>query len=167
MNLSTQFIEGLNKLLIELDDKYRINSGGCCYIAYILSKKFDEFNIPYCLNIECHYPYLFNSNSRENVIGGEVTESANHYYLRYKKFNINNTDPDTEYIVSVSSKYIDHTNIKLIYDSCAWNTRYDASNNNKIKNILYDYFRQKGPRRERRRNGRVRNQITKMVSSVF
>lgn len=167
MNLSTQFIEGLNKLLIELDNKYYINRGGCCYIAYILAKKFDEFNIPYCLNIECEFSFLYQSNSRTNVIEGRVGKSANHYYLRYRKENINNENVNSNYIVSISSKYIDHTNIKLIYDTCLWNSMYNTDNNNKVKNIIYDYFRQKGPRRERRRNGRVRNQSTKMVSSIY
>lgn len=37
----------LNSLCEKLDNNYQINSGGCCYVAYLLAKELEDLNIPY------------------------------------------------------------------------------------------------------------------------
>ena len=41
------FIDKLNKLCKKLDLEYKINKGGCCFIAYLISKQLEKLNIPY------------------------------------------------------------------------------------------------------------------------
>lgn len=40
-------ITQLNSLLIDLDKILKINSGGCCYIAYIIAKNLEKYKIPF------------------------------------------------------------------------------------------------------------------------
>lgn len=37
----------LNQLCLELDNKYNINSGGCCYVAACIAEQLESFNIPF------------------------------------------------------------------------------------------------------------------------
>jgi len=49
----------LNQLCLELDNKYSVNSGGCCYIAACIAEQLEEFNIPFEIIhydiYSCHY----------------------------------------------------------------------------------------------------------------
>lgn len=36
----------LNQLCLELDNKYNINCGGCCYVAACIAEQLESFNIP-------------------------------------------------------------------------------------------------------------------------
>ena len=138
-------IQQLNILLENLDIKYDINSGGCCYVAYLIARNLEKLHIPYCLNIDCGCSeHLYNANSRETILAGNTGESAEHYYIRCKNQNINmgNTSK-TDYIVSISSRFLNSDSILKIYEEGSWNCHYDTKNNKLIKNKIYEFFRKK------------------------
>lgn len=49
----------LNQLCLELDNKYNINCGGCCYVAACIAEQLESFNIPFEIVhydiCGCHY----------------------------------------------------------------------------------------------------------------
>ena len=139
-NLSQNTIRRLNELLDKLNKQFHINSGGCCYVAYIIARNFDKYKIKYCLNIECSTESQFTQNSRENVMNKNVVTSATHYYLRCNNLDINCLGSVFR-VISISNKFIQSEHIKGIYDNCHWNDYYNTSNNKTIKNIIYDFFR--------------------------
>lgn len=57
MNRKELFTE-INSLCREMDDRYSINYGGCCYVAAVIAENLKKFNIPFKV-IEyfspCHY----------------------------------------------------------------------------------------------------------------
>ena len=140
----------LNSICDCLDYIYSINSGGCCYIAYIMADileregfKFDVLIIP---NPEVDMPENFS----------DLIESTNHVCLRVTTNNdvylVNCTEDydEDDYIAyyNVSSK-----DILNYYKSWKWNCIYDVARNKFIKyiiNLIYDNF--SSSLREKRRN---------------
>lgn len=148
MNLSPDIIYRLNYLLKELNCNYSINSGGCCYVAYLIANRLDKYKIKYCLNVECSTKEQFTTNCRENIQNKRVGMSACHYYLRCNNLDINCQEPYGR-IVSISSKFINNEHIKAIYNNCNWNIFYNVQDNTTIKNKIYEFFRKEfeDPRR--------------------
>ena len=68
----------LNQLCLELDNKYNINCGGCCYVAACIAEQLESFNIPFEIihydMCGCHYAikvsdrYINRSGYRKNEI---------------------------------------------------------------------------------------------------
>lgn len=145
MNSYIPLIQELNILLENLDIKYDINSGGCCYVAYLVARNLEKLHIPYCLNIDCGCSkHLYSANSRETILAGNTGKSAEHYYIRCynKDINIGITN-NSDYIVSISSRFLSSSNILKIYEEGSWNCLYNISNNKLIKNKIYEFFRKK------------------------
>lgn len=137
----------LNSLCEFLDIEYKINGGGCCWIASEIARHLDELKIPYDLVI-----YDFKNKDSE-LISNEVRNmrknrksshsvagynSCNHYCLYIHDCGIINGDySGNRYLI----KDINYKNISWIYKKSCWNHCYDTTNNKTIKKILNLFFR--------------------------
>jgi len=108
----------LNKLCLELQDKYNINCGGCCYISACIAEQLELYNIPFEL---VHYD-----------IG------CCHYCIKVSDRYINRDDHFKNEIVSIYSYSSDE--IYSIYYNKNWNITYDTSNNELIRKIIINLF---------------------------
>ena len=143
-----KLIEELNILCNELDEKYGINSGGCCYLTYVIAKHLDRLNIPYelviassewkdqsAINIEVknkkiHYVFT-------HSVTGENT--CNHYFIHLKYVGSINYD-HRKYSYKISD--INYKNIKWIYKNGLWNDFYETRYNSVIGKIIKNFFKQ-------------------------
>lgn len=48
----TELIETINAVAATCEEKFNINSGGCCYFAYLVARELDKRKIKYKLAIE-------------------------------------------------------------------------------------------------------------------
>lgn len=143
----------LSCLCDNLDKDYNINCGGCCFIAYIISKYLDQFQIEYSLCIVNDYPInklavikeVRNKQRHFNLVTGDNT--CCHYYLRVEGGGSINLGSFEGYYTYVISK-INHRNIGWIYWNGLWNSTYDRRNNKFIKKIISSYFRGYGKTRK-------------------
>ena len=114
-----RLFKNLNQLCLELQDKYNINNGGCCYVAACIAEQLELHNIPFQVihyNLyHCHY----------------CIKVSDRYLNRddYKKHEITK-------ILNCSSKYL--YNIYLERD---WNRDYDTRYNLVVKNSIRNLFK--------------------------
>ena len=82
----------LNKLCLELDNKYNINCGGCCYVAACIAEQLESFNIPFEIihydMCGCHYAIKVSDRciNRSGYRKNEIYEIL--YYNSEKMFSI-------------------------------------------------------------------------------
>lgn len=141
--------KSLNKLCETLNSLYSINSGGCCYVAYLISKWLDKFNIRYQLVI---YNY-----SKKDVLGiscevqsmrvnksphSSVTRrySCAHYCLLIIEGGYVNKG-DVSGLKRHSISGITNKNIRWVYRTGCWNKMYDTRNNRVVKNMINSFFK--------------------------
>lgn len=119
------FLERINKVCINLDNKYNINSGGCCFVAYCIAKELEERNILYNLVVYNYYDQDFN-----------ITE-GNHYAIKVGNYVINQDDCEDfhrEYKVDSDELY-------MLYYNNPWNKMYSKRWNLIVQTILHSKFR--------------------------
>lgn len=113
-----QLFKELNALCIKLDKEWDINCGGCCYVAYVLAKYLEEYNISFVIR---HY------------------YDPCHYVVEVPDRCLNRGGFNGEY-ESLDWDYIDLMNI---YKTESWNKYYDIKHNSavhlKIKAIFNKY----------------------------
>lgn len=135
------FVEDLNNLCHDLDNRYDINSGGCCYVAYIIAKNLEKHHIPYQLVVA--NDYYVDSNTLEVAINNRTANCnglgrgvCNHYYLHTTFGDIN---PGDEYDESTT---IDITSRDLlwIYTSGRWNWMFQRRYKSVISRIINRFF---------------------------
>lgn len=135
---------------LSLHDDYKINSGGCCFLAYIIAKEFDKRDIDYSLVIgddyrNRDYNSIYNEviSKTQNDLEDESVvgyNTMNHYFLNVEGFYLNsNNGYNIQWTIPVS----DYTPIKWIWEHGEWNSWYDTANNNeiikRIKSIFKEY----------------------------
>ena len=91
----------LNQLCLELDNKYNINCGGCCYIAACIAEQLERFDIPFEIvhyNIcGCHYAikvsdrYINRSDYKKKEIYEILDYSSEEMFDIYYHGDWNNT----------------------------------------------------------------------------
>ena len=138
-------VQDLNDLCCTLDDKYDINYGGCCYVAYIIAKHLDELNIPYTLVVEEDNIDLDEVNiclknkiiDHPNSLTGDYT--CFHYMIDIPNIGIINAIDKCEdwYYVPVKS----YKTIKWIYKNGDWNSYYRTSNNKRVRDSINKVFK--------------------------
>jgi hypothetical protein len=84
----------LNQLCSELDYKYNINNGGCCYIAACIAEQLEKFNISFqVIHYDicgCHYAikvsdrYINRSDYRKKEIYEILNCSSRDIFYIYK-----------------------------------------------------------------------------------
>lgn len=115
----------LNNLCEYLDDKYHINHGGCCFIAYCISRMLEKDKIPFTV---CVLGY------REFPSMRSIDFGQNHYYLQIGNIDINYS----ECYCTELSNFSNVTSRMLLfhYNKYEWNDYYDFSNNLMIKKFI-------------------------------
>lgn len=110
----------INFILEELNNKYHFNSGGCCYVAYLIAKELERIGDPFQL-----------------VVQSSSTRVGNHYCLCSLKFGFINEDIryDQRVIFTASSE-----TIKRIYDENGWSMKYDTRNNKALEKEIKHIF---------------------------
>ena len=91
----------LNKLCLELDNKYNINNGGCCYVAACIAEQLEKFNIPFEIVhydiCGCHYAikvsdrYINRSDYKKKEIYEILDYNSKEMFSIYYTENWNNT----------------------------------------------------------------------------
>jgi len=87
-----ELFKQLNTLCNELDYRYCINNGGCCYVAACLAEQLEAHNIPYtavqygCRNhfaIKVSDRYINRSDYKKKEITEELEESSWYLFDEY------------------------------------------------------------------------------------
>jgi len=83
----------LNELCLDLEDKYSINCGGCCYVAACIAEQLEIYNIPFTIihydECSCHYAikvsdrYINRSDYKKKEITEELEESSWYLFDEY------------------------------------------------------------------------------------
>lgn len=143
-------LEKLNELCEELDEAYRINAGGCCYVAYLIAKNLDKLDIDWELCIL--NDYTLNEDSikeevRNNCLNCNVGSSicgentSIHYCLKIPEFGlINKGHFNLTYYNLYFIDRIKSSDILWIYDEGFWNLDYDTDFNSEIESIINNWF---------------------------
>lgn len=144
-------IDELNEICLDLDNKYRINSGGCCYVAAEIARNLDKLKIKYELKIFDSYDKNLEIISREvktkhsnSTIHTSVTglNTCNHYFIHINNYGSINSEEEIYYDANVYSiENIRYTNIKWIYDYGIWNNDYETIHNSIIRNKINSCFK--------------------------
>ena len=131
------FIDKLNKLCKKLDLEYKINKGGCCFIAYLISKQLEKLNIPYEL-------VVYDDEDRCDLDADSLTfdETANHYCIKILKQGIVNQGNCNDEDYNVYNVKLNSDDLEYIYNNGSWNCMYDSKNNQTIENIINNFFMQ-------------------------
>ena len=131
------FIDKLNKLCKKLDLEYKINKGGCCFIAYVISKQLEKLNIPYEL-------VIYDDEDRYDLDADSLTfdETANHYCIKILKQGIVNQGNCNDEDYNVYNVKLNSNDLEYIYNNGSWNHMYDSKNNHTIENIINNFFMQ-------------------------
>lgn len=129
------FIDKLNKLCKKLDLEYKINKGGCCFIAYVISKQLEKLNIPYEL-------VVYDDEDRCDLDIDSLTfdETANHYCIKISKQGIVNQGNCNDEDYNVYNVKLNSNDLEYIYNNGSWNRMYDSKNNQTIENIINNFF---------------------------
>lgn len=130
----------MNKVCDLLDALYNINCGGCCYIAYCLSKLLKEDDI--------EYEVVVVSDSCEDLTECEelrdIPCSCTHYGISTAGGLINIDENDLESYTYSQYFHNPHPDdVKEHYESGYWNDCYDTNENEFIwetlKRFYYDF----------------------------
>jgi hypothetical protein len=116
-----ELFKQLNRLCEELDYKYNINCGGCCYVAAVLAEQFELYNIPFIViyynEYHCHYAikvsdrYINRSDYKKSEISEYLNWSSSHLFKVYneedwnKCYSKKHNSTVKQSIVKVFSKY--------------------------------------------------------------
>lgn len=113
----------LNQLCLELDNKYFVNCGGCCYVAACIAEQLERFDIPFEI---VHY----------DICGC-------HYAIKVSDRYINRSDYKKKEIYEI----LDYSSEEMfdIYYNGNWNSTYKRKYNSivhrKIKNLFNENSR--------------------------
>ncbi len=124
-----ELFKEVNVKCLELQSKYRINWGGCCYVAAVLAELLTKYDIPYQVvyfaDGGCHYAIRVCDRYLNR-------DEFNKHYIYY------------EYNANYESLYKEYYNGD-------WNDVYDTKYNGIVKISLMRIFNKYGKRRNRRK----------------
>ena len=137
--LQFEFVDKLNNLCNNLDDKYDINHGGCCYVAGCIARLLEESGISFSLVVfdsewdlrkikslqdlpepMNHYAIVLDNN--DNLIGDGINCCDDDFDDSYQVFKATSTD--------IFDYYYNHR----------WNERYNCFYNFRIKCALEKFY---------------------------
>lgn len=135
----------LNDLCYKLDNKYDINCGGCCYVAYCIADELQKRHIRFGLVLYGSDMEDYSTSEIRNNILGRFNcfptgdETTNHYAIKLSHIGVINGDDWEDYRVVNNLLSED---IRFIYDNGDWNRMYHTSNNNKVHKLITKFFNQ-------------------------
>lgn len=116
-------VRKLNFIVTELDRSYEINSGGCCYLAYMIAYWLERYGIDYYFIIQDDKPIIDNTGK--------------HYCLQIipdKYINKLNEYAHIKSIKRTSSEILEY------YNKSNWSEKYDISNNRIVDKYIDGVF---------------------------
>jgi hypothetical protein len=113
-----ELFKQLNRLCEELNYKYNINCGGCCYVAAVLAEQFELHNIPFTI---IHY----------NLYGC-------HYAIKVSDRYINRSGYRKKEIYEIL--YCDSEKMFSIYYNRSWNNTYEKKYNSVVHRKIKELF---------------------------
>ena len=117
--------KNLNQLCKDLDYKYNINSGGCCFVAAVIAEQLENCNIPFKL---IHYELY-----------------SCHYAIRVNDRIINRCD--CKYKEIIFDDYLSSNEIYDTYYNEDWNHTYNRQWNLIVKTKIKSLFKKYENRR--------------------
>lgn len=129
----------LNKLCLELDNRYNINCGGCCYVAACIAEQLELYNISF------------------KIIHYDIYHC--HYAIKVSDRYINRDYHTKKEIYEI----LDWNSNKLFerYYNEGWNFCYKTKHNNVVRNEIQKLFLNEN-RRTRLHNGTVVSRKSKI-----
>lgn len=139
----------LNNLCLQLDKKYLINNGGCCFVAYLIALHLDRLGLKYKLLIftnvlkdEISISYEVHSkvknNSRRTSIVGSGT--CDHYAIYLEGGGVINAGGFNSLLNKYIIEDITSSDVKWVYRSGVWNPEYNVHNNIIIRKTFNAFF---------------------------
>lgn len=148
MVLTDRQIDYLEARLISLDNKFFINEGGCCYVAYLIATHLERLSVPYKLIMfDDEHPIRYSvSEFRDNVRNNKEgkclgNQATSHYaiYLPQNKRVLNSAEWDFTYYHFTVGK-ITSKDILKIYTHARWNKVYSKQCNSQVRNFINEFF---------------------------
>lgn len=140
--------KSLNTLCNILDKVYNINSGGCCFLATVISRHLDILGIEYSLviydtckrdNINIEYEVINCCKSSTSSVVGRYT--CSHYCLYIKGIGLINAGNYKSGYFKFVIPDISCKNIRWVYKNGKWNSCYNTRCNKVIKDTVKEFFR--------------------------
>lgn len=147
-----KLIYWLNRTCKSLDDRYNINRGGCCYVAYVIAKLLDKYQVKdyylglisdqekYVEALEYNTRFHIKKDVPNNIMIKEGT--CNHYFIILNNKRINGCMYYWGYRkvhnIELSVKPKD---ILWVYRNGTWCDDYDKKYNLRIYNELENIFK--------------------------
>lgn len=111
----------LNLRITEIVEKYNINYGGCCYLAYLISKHLEDMDESFKLQIE------------------EGKDIGQHFCIYSDKLGVINSLPKYDNMIRISLTSI--TILSIYYDkSNKWSLKFNKEDCIEIKNEVDKVF---------------------------
>lgn len=134
----------LNRILNELDYKYNINSGGCCFVACCLMHHFRNLGIKYKL-VVLSEDYISSQTLRSNIRYNEGyctnCETANHYFVEVNGIPVNKGDFCLSVYCVSKVSYVTPEDLYNVYKSGSWNSDYNKDLNKRIFKEISNFFK--------------------------
>ena len=151
--MNEELANELNKFFENLNYKYKINYGGCCYVAYLIARELEKRHIKYKLvceyenygriyNLKQEYSILkYNLKNRLSIDNNTTVNFGMHIFIKVDKYLINKGDcVNDSKLVYISN--INSIDIYNAYNNITWNHRFNTFYKNTIKNRIVNKFKE-------------------------
>ena len=160
----TRLVTDINRICKNLDEKWDINSGGCCLVSAIIAEGLERLNIGY--KVVLYYSNYVEPYSalevRKNIKTKDINsfpngvKTGNHYsiYIPSIKVFLNSSYfiKNSCYRKTIVGK-ITCKDLQWVYNTGCWNDCYDTRHNisvrNKINSIFKKYEKEFNKRKSR------------------
>lgn len=138
----------MNEACNKLDHKFDINCGGCCFVASLIAELLEQIEEPYQLFIlnddgyEVDDAYLAIVDHKNEFPCQDYVGRHYWIYLPFYHLSINISGYDNYDecdLVKISG--VTSNQLQWLYDTGNWNSFYDISHNNYVKEILNNVFK--------------------------
>lgn len=137
----------LEELFEFLDNRYDINSGGCCYVALCLAEELEKLRVPYKLvlyddslkwwSARFLIRMSIKHRTRKSIIGTN-NRTCYHYAILVDDLGIlNGYEEEKPFEISD----LNSDDLRWIYETGDWNSCYDTRLNEIIKNYIQLVFK--------------------------
>lgn len=138
-------VKELNRICDKLQNKYDINYGGCCYVAYLIKKHLERLGISSELvivdtsgDIE-EVEVKAACDNRDPCCKGTGGDTCNHYFISITGYDfVNEGGYDGGKVIIVHD--LNFEDIRWIYRTGSWNDCYDTKNNAMVGRRIKQVF---------------------------
>ena len=151
--MNEELANELNKFFENLNYKYKINYGGCCYVAYLIARELEKRHIKY--KLMCEYENYgkiynlkhecsilkYNLKNRLSIDNNTTINFGMHIFIKVNKYLINKGDIVNDSKV-VCIPNVNSVDIYNAYNNIEWNYRFNTFYKNTIKNRIVNKFKE-------------------------